>query len=492
MKIEKLKKGFFKTESNSRFRSLIYLLLISAFLVNACSNSYVNNIDRGGGYEYRPGFPELRLVTSSFIDEENITKINLAAEIVYGSLIYKKKNNEFKAKAYLDIKFIDLSDPEKFVEGLRFPLIFKDDKSGIALSQDTYLFEKDFQVESGDYEINVTLTDSTTGKSTTRTERSFVPDPNEEIVNITNIRILTKEDKPETFEQFEPVTTYDISNHSDSIKFVFQITNNEPDDPIIIQSKLYRFDSDTLSAKPMSFNNYTQGSLPYRGIEYNDKDEINSSRRTLTDTGNILIEFVYASLPRGNYRFEVTANQRSSSKPILVKARDFSVKSKNYPTIRTAKELAEPLIYLMDRRAYKRMMSINDSDSLKKAVDLFWIRNIKNTARAKDVIALYYERVEQANKQFSNFKEGWKTDQGMIYILFGPPWYVDIAFNEMRWSYSYNTNDPENNFYFMKPRLKNKFYPFEHFILRRDNFYHNIQYQQIQSWLSGTILRRSL
>ncbi|HPC36262.1 MAG TPA: GWxTD domain-containing protein [Candidatus Marinimicrobia bacterium] len=33
----------------------------------------------------------------------------------------------------------------------------------------------------------------------------------------------------------------------------------------------------------------------------------------------------------------------------------------------------------------------------------------------------YYRRVAYANQNFSGYLEGWKTDMGMIYILFGPP-----------------------------------------------------------------------
>jgi hypothetical protein len=33
----------------------------------------------------------------------------------------------------------------------------------------------------------------------------------------------------------------------------------------------------------------------------------------------------------------------------------------------------------------------------------------------------YYARVEYANKHFSHFMEGWRTDMGMVYIMFGPP-----------------------------------------------------------------------
>ena len=33
----------------------------------------------------------------------------------------------------------------------------------------------------------------------------------------------------------------------------------------------------------------------------------------------------------------------------------------------------------------------------------------------------YYKRVSYANENFDGWKEGWETDRGMIYILFGPP-----------------------------------------------------------------------
>ena len=33
----------------------------------------------------------------------------------------------------------------------------------------------------------------------------------------------------------------------------------------------------------------------------------------------------------------------------------------------------------------------------------------------------YYYRVSYTNEHFTSFSPGWKTDMGMIYILFGPP-----------------------------------------------------------------------
>jgi GWxTD domain-containing protein len=272
----------------------------------------------------------------------------------------------------------------------------------------------------------------------------------------------------------------------DSLKFEFQVTNNDMDDPLTVETRLLKYPADSAPARPMNFNNYSPSSLPYVGVDMRRPDVIDSNTRILDQAGSVLIEFKYPLLERGTYRFEVETTNSNGER--LYRARDFSVMSENYPSVLTSRELAEPLIYLMDRRDHERMMEIQDPDSLKEAIDRFWLSNIGNMNQARSVINLYYERVEQANKQFTNFKEGWKTDLGMMYILFGPPWYVDRYLNTMQWSYSYDRNDPRYNFRFERPNLRNEFFPFDNYLLQRNQAYFNIQYRQIQLWLTGGIL----
>ena len=37
----------------------------------------------------------------------------------------------------------------------------------------------------------------------------------------------------------------------------------------------------------------------------------------------------------------------------------------------------------------------------------------------------YYSRVEYANKNFKHYLDGWRTDMGMVFIIFGSPNNVD-------------------------------------------------------------------
>lgn len=454
-----------------------------------CSNSYVDKIDRSGGYQYRPGFPEVRLVTAGIVDElTDSTRILITGEIVYGSLVFKKNNEVFEAKILIDVQILDQIDQTNIIEAKNYTVTISEESNSLVFSQEEYLFEEAYEMKPGNYLVNYSITDLNTDRQTIRSSEVFIPNPFDPVSNITNIQISTKDESLNN--DYDPVTTYDISNQADSIQFVFQVTNNKAEEPMEITTRLLKFKSDTSIARPMSYPNYNSSSLSYKGIYYDKYEVINSSRRIVSQSGSVSIEFLFPNLSRGNYRFEVSSNLGDDNE--LFKARDFSVKSMNYPTLKTPRELAIPLYYLMSKKEYEKLLRVEDDLALKKEIDRFWLKNIKNSRKAQNVISLYYQRVEEANKQFSNFKEGWKTDMGMMYVLFGPPWYVTTSLNEVKWSYSHDLYDFERNFYFQSPKANNKYFPFDSYLLLRNQQYFSIQYQQIQKWLLGSIMTDNL
>ncbi len=475
--------------------AFLSLVICVSILLVSCNNSYVDNIDRGSGYNYRPGLPELRVSATGQINENNVPTIIISGNIVYGSLVYARKDSAFKASATIDVYIRkesqnDADSTHSFSPiGKSFTKEIETRNEQIINSQQVFRFEEIFEVEPGNYIVELGVTDQVSKKRIVRTLTTELPDPNDDTSHLTEIRILGK-DNSISEHQFHPATTYDIPSSTDSLKFVFQVTNSSPDQPLDIESRLLKFKSDTSIARPMHFNNYSPSSIQRRGIDYDSYEVIQSSTRRLEQTGSVVIELIFSDLSRGNYRVEVTAE--TADENTLYKARDFSMKSPNYPSIKTPLELARPLYYLMNEKEYKKLLSIENPAKLKKAIDRFWLSHIKNSKVAKNVISQYYHRVEEANKQFSNYKEGWKTDPGMIYILFGPPWYNDHFSDQMVWSYSYNQNNPEKNFLFVQPKLKSKFYPFYNFQLQRHSMYYSIEYEQVSRWLSGSILNTNL
>ncbi len=417
------------------------------------------------------------------LSETDEALINVTTDIVLGSLIYSTHDDVRSADVTIEIRILEIEGD--FSKNIRRDFSVESSFEGSYLSQDVFTNNEEIVVKPGVFEVQVSVLDRTSGRASTRRAEAEIPDPSDPQINVTTVRLLAKNSSPAESDFF-PITTYTVSTALDSLKFLFQVTNNDMEDPLEINSRLIQFNADSTAARPMNFNNYSPSTLPYIGVDMRNPQEIDAITRRLDQPGSVLIEFKYAMFERGNYRFEVETVNESGEQ--LYKARDFAIMSENYPAVVSPRELAGPLIYLMDRRDHERMMQIEDPDSLKEAIDRFWLSNIGNMNQAKAVISLYYERVEQANKQFTTFKEGWKTDLGMVYILFGPPWYVDRFLNTFIWSYSYDRTDPRYNFTFERPNMRNEFFPFDNYLLQRNQGYFNVQYRQIQLWLTGGIL----
>jgi GWxTD domain-containing protein len=104
----------------------------------------------------------------------------------------------------------------------------------------------------------------------------------------------------------------------------------------------------------------------------------------------------------------------------------------SFPQVKTPKELMEPLFYLATLAEYR---DLRKEPNLKLAVDNFWLKLGNSVEKSRELIRIYYNRVVYSNLYFTSNKEGWKTDQGMIFILFGPPSRIRMTGNGERWYY---------------------------------------------------------
>lgn len=110
---------------------------------------------------------------------------------------------------------------------------------------------------------------------------------------------------------------------------------------------------------------------------------------------------------------------------------------KGFPKVTNASQMLLPLRYICSKSEFNDMMLMKNS---KEAVDDFWLDCAGNPDRAKELIRKYYSRVETANQYFTSYQEGWKTDRGMIYIVYGPPGIVYRNPDDETWIYGEDRN----------------------------------------------------
>lgn len=111
--------------------------------------------------------------------------------------------------------------------------------------------------------------------------------------------------------------------------------------------------------------------------------------------------------------------------------------SQYYPAQRTVMDLIMPMRYISTNQEFEAMQQ---GDNLKRNVDEFWLGIGGSPDRARKIIKSYYNRVEYANEHFGSYMEGWKTDRGMCFTVFGQPDAVYRTTSAEKWVYGTQSN----------------------------------------------------
>jgi len=152
-----------------------------------------------------------------------------------------------------------------------------------------------------------------------------------------------------------------------------------------------------------------------------------------------------------------------------------------FPNVKTAFELIRPLRYMATAKEYRELEM---APVKKDALDEFWLKVAGNEGKAKELIKVYYNRVIFSNVYFTSITEGWRTDRGMIYIIFGPPKQVYKFDSKEKWSYGEVQGMRSLDFVF--DRVDNP-YAQNHYVLERSEKYTSVWIDALGSWRRGKI-----
>ena len=153
----------------------------------------------------------------------------------------------------------------------------------------------------------------------------------------------------------------------------------------------------------------------------------------------------------------------------------------SFPDVTTPGQLLQPLRMLTTQKEFNDM---NILANKKESADKFWLDAGGNINRARELIRVFYTRVMLANTYFSSYTDGWKTDRGLIYIIFGLPVTIYKAENVERWIYG--TTQSNKTLVFNFTRNENPFTNND-YILNREEMYKISWTQAVDTWRNGRV-----
>lgn len=459
-------------------RHVVHMLLVPALfaIAGGCQSSSFYRDAGTPGSAYVPGEPNYDF-RAHVVWGEGGSQIALHMAVPPAALVFVQRGASFDASFEYVARLFD--DRDRLLDEHLTSRTISSVEFDSTTSFQPYHDVIRLRVDPGRYVVRVSLVDRSSGREAVRTasltirgtDRAFLSEP-----------LLATDD--DTTAQ-RPILTPFLPANATNIRMTVQY--REPDSGgRLLSMQLTRVQRDTSLANPPYWITPRYGTLAHFGVDLSSTDTVWSAVReiTVSDDGS-WHAFELPPLMHGLYRLSVEVEDGRGE--LQYENRYLLVTDPNFPRVETLDQLVDALGYIAYEREVARIREARHPLERRSRFDAFWGSLVPQRAVASNLVQTYYARIEEANLLFSGFKEGWKTDRGMIYVIMGAPLYIDAYAESEVWRYTYN-DDALHTFVFDRVRVPHSEGLFENYVLRRRPYYEHVWLQVLDRWRSGVVL----
>ncbi|RPI15839.1 MAG: GWxTD domain-containing protein [Ignavibacteriae bacterium] len=327
------------------------------------------------------------------------TRLDVYVEVPFKSLEFKKVKGEKSYSSNFDLT-VEVKDSDKTVV---FSKVYKEKitttKTDIEyLSDNSTIIIKNIYMNPGQYNVRATIyepaTQNISDKSKDITIKDFLASP----VTMSDIMIVSKVTDDKDRKKITPLVSRNVSD-LDTFYLFFFVYKNSEDSKIDVNYKI-------TDSKSTSIFNGNEAIDMSNGI-----DIINQ----------MLIPVPLNNLSFDKYNIEITAastqGNASSVSSLDSKANEFPISLNNMD------ELISQLQYIAKEDEMDHIKNAKtDGEKQKRFIEFWKKKDPSPNTRKNEIMVEYYKRIAFANKNYSTvYDKGWKSDMGMVYIIYGTP-----------------------------------------------------------------------
>jgi GWxTD domain-containing protein len=268
------------------------------------------------------------------------------------------------------------------------------------------LTQRTLQLEPGSYLVEVLFEDKESQKEFRLSKTVDVRKFDENLLGISDLMLVRAVESQGEKKQISPQINPNVAALKDGFELFYEVYNPFQLGSITIDYSIIRRGKDV-------FNKQTT-----QGI----KKGLNTFLASINSSG----------LGIGSYTLKVKMRRAGDSTESGVLAtieRPFIVEwlTAGAPiSIADLEEAIEELRYYAKGDELDYIREPQDEDERRRRFEEFWERhNPAPGSKTNLAMIEYYNRVAYANQHFGHYITGWKTDRGMVHILYGPPDYID-------------------------------------------------------------------
>ncbi len=371
----------------------------------------------------------LTMITNSqefFFDVITFKSRNIESEgradiyimIPYSLLKFENSNGQYYSSFHLNIKVLDEND--NLVTSIS-------DKQGIVLDDyfqsqggngDFKAIQKYFNLKSGNYIIECIINDNLSNQIYKRSSK---------------INILNYDDYPNTLSGLMILSSIEEQNRK------FKITPYIDNNLSKIKNGFFIF------FEVYSKQNKDTLALNYELVKENNESAIRGKSKEIFIQSSSQQDFLYTNITQklfGKYKLKVVLSRKingdslNESDVLAISEKEVNFTPSFYSfLIDNIDQSIKQMRYIANSDFFNKIESLSVENKIQSFID-FWT-NLDPTPNTETNEALidYYKRVEYTNKNFKSYSDGYLTDKGQVYIVYGPPANISTSNN------SYNTRE---------------------------------------------------
>ncbi len=335
----------------------------------------------------------------------NLSRLDVFVQVSYERLSFLHRDGTYRASYEMTIDILDSTEnlvSEKLWTEEVEAATFEETASSQAYS----LAQRSFEVSPGSYSVVTTLRDIETKNSRRLSRKITVTDYTKSQFGLSDIMLVAKLSKKDGKKIVVPAVSRNLGRISEAFHIFFEVYNNQDLDSV-------RFVVDILDEKKE------------KRIESGEIATLSPGRN------QIFMRIEHWTLPIGEYTMYVRAFPVAEQDPgfpsLASTSRTFIMRWRGIPnSVKNIDEAISQIQYIAKDGELSYIKDGETPEERQKRLIEFWKRKDTNPNTPRnEKMEEYYAKVEYANKHFTHYTVGWRTDMGMVYIVLGPPSNVD-------------------------------------------------------------------
>jgi GWxTD domain-containing protein len=363
---------------------IIIILINGNNLFSQEKNSYYQNLSN----------PKFYYDIFNYIYDGKKNKLELYITVPYTQVRFIKKGNLYEAKYRVDFSIYDEDKKNLLQEKSWYETIKVQDFNSTTNQNNIMISNKSFLLSPGNYIFICNIEDQETKKNLYYEDKYTVRILNPSL-SLSDIMFVNQVSE----NKILPNITRNILSSKNIIPFYFEIYSDTSIFATINYS-IFKFDKKTDE------------------MILNLRENINLQK----GKNQLLKKIDFKNLTLGTYRLEIDIEDTVRK----LKTKSFKVFTSYWSgmpvNITDLNKAIEQMAYIASSSEISEMLNAKNEEEKKRLFSEFWKKKDPTPGTEEnEIFNIYYQRVAFANSNFSTYREGWKTDFGMIYILLGPP-----------------------------------------------------------------------